>query len=1111
MPPSARPLNLALECARAAAGCRQTRPADADLLARFACDRDEDAFAELVRRHGSLVLGVARRRLADRHAAEDVVQGTFLALARQAGRLRADTVLPGWLHTVAYRLARKTQAAVGRRPMPRLPGDTASSTADPLAQVSGRELVALIDAELARLPVIYRLPLILCALEGLTRDEAAARLGWTVGALRGRLERGRDLLRTRLAASGLTVPTVLAGGLLASSAEAMPATLVQAVTRAAVVVPTAAMAVKLLVFAAVVLTALGVGTGVALMPGGQPGPKANPPMPMTVGPAVPQPRVDAEGVPLPPGVLARLGSSRMRHAENVYRAEFAPDNQSLAAAGVEGLRIWDNTTGKSIRSFASSEKTDLLALHHSAVPQELLTIWRGEPTSLRVYDAKTGRETRRVDMAAGYVQSATLSQSGRLAALVWLDSKLIRVVDTTTGKELFRLPVTGHVGRGMVFSPDDRTLAIAELPGKLRLHDTATGVVTAEFQKDGREGLFAIFSPNGRILVTLTVPITGSATDINLWDVPTGTLLRRITGPDVVSTLQVSFSPDGAYLATSGRYPDVILWETTTGREVRRFRCRTSVGVTAFSPDGKTLAAGSSWGTITLWNIATGELLPASADPILGFSEVRFADGGRRLVGTAERIITWDVATGREVIRYPPTVAGYHLPVVSPDLLPIIANRGDPRDGLAALSPDERLVASRGEPQDGLFPIDLRDAATGKVVRTVGGRTAFWSPVAFTPDSRRLIVADLDKQIHVFDVGDGRDLATFAGHKGSISKLAVSPDGRRLASMSADLSARGDWAVRVWDLRTFKEIRRIVPRRGSAFDAAFSPDGMRLVIVGGDPGRPNDRGEVQLWDLESGREVRSFEGHTERVGHVAFSPDGRALATGSLDNTLRLWEVSSGVERRRLTGHTGMIYSVAFSPNSRMLAASSPDAPVYLWDIYGRSDPQPLSTTDDLNQCWTDLAATDAAVAFRSIRRLIAAPDAATALFRDKLKLVPPADAARVKHLIDKLDSPKFADRQAAAKELESVADRAADQLWATLAETKSAEMRQALQAILDRLDAATPETLRAMRAVEVLEQVGTPTAHEQLKALAGGATGATLTRAAAEALKRLGSVPTGR
>jgi hypothetical protein len=106
--------------------------------------------------------------------------------------------------------------------------------------------------------------------------------------------------------------------------------------------------------------------------------------------------------------------------------------------------------------------------------------------------------------------------------------------------------------------------------------------------------------------------------------------------------------------------------------------------------------------------------------------------------------------------------------------------------------------------------------------------------------------------------------------------------------------------------------------------------------------------------------------------------------------------------------------------------------------------------------------------------------------------------------LVRRLDGPRFADRQAAAQELERLGDRAAAGLRAALKEPNSAEARQAVQRLLDTMEAGTPEALRAARAVEALKHVGTPAAKAHLTALAGGAAGARLTAAAADALQRL-------
>src|SRR5262245_20683582 len=161
-------------------------PPDAELLARFARDRDEAAFTLLVARHGPMVLRVCRRALGDAHAAEDAFQATFLVLARKAGQLARPDALTGRLHGVALRVASGLRAShrLGRLAGPALP---ARPDTDPFAQLSAREVLTLLDEEIRRLPEACRVPVILCCLEGLTQDEAARRLGWTPGSVKGRL------------------------------------------------------------------------------------------------------------------------------------------------------------------------------------------------------------------------------------------------------------------------------------------------------------------------------------------------------------------------------------------------------------------------------------------------------------------------------------------------------------------------------------------------------------------------------------------------------------------------------------------------------------------------------------------------------------------------------------------------------------------------------------------------------------------------------------------------------------------------------------------------------------------------------------------------------------
>jgi RNA polymerase sigma factor (sigma-70 family) len=186
--------------------------ADVELLERFTARREEAAFTALVRRHGPMVHGVCRRLLHNWHDAEDAFQATFLALARSAGAVGRGGSVGGWLHRVAYHAAVKAKARAAHRDERERQVER-RLVADPLAEVSGRELLAVLDEELHKLPERLREPLVLCYLEGKTRDEATRELNWSLGTLKRRLEQGRAALHTRLAGRGVAPVALLAAGI----------------------------------------------------------------------------------------------------------------------------------------------------------------------------------------------------------------------------------------------------------------------------------------------------------------------------------------------------------------------------------------------------------------------------------------------------------------------------------------------------------------------------------------------------------------------------------------------------------------------------------------------------------------------------------------------------------------------------------------------------------------------------------------------------------------------------------------------------------------------------------------------------------------------------------
>ncbi|MBN9517678.1 sigma-70 family RNA polymerase sigma factor, partial [bacterium] len=337
----------------AALGTDAPGPADAVLLARFAADRDAGAFELLVYRHAPLVLRVCRAVLRDHHAAEDAAQAVFLSLARQASAVRGDH-LAGWLFRVSRRVAARSAR---RRPPPAdvidpdaLPAPAPTPAPDPAE-------VRLLHDELARLPEAYRAPILLCYFEGLTRAEAARRLGWPPGTVDGRLARAKDRLAARLARRGLA-PSLLAAavetappgfaGVVAQAAVAYSAGTATGLSTSIVTLAnqetrrTTMGKLAKVVGAALSLGVVAAGLGIAAVGAGPAGPAGQPP-----APAKP-PEPGAPAADLPAGAVVRLGSAALRHPDLLTHLRFTADGRHLLSYGNGKLRRWDARTGAAV-------------------------------------------------------------------------------------------------------------------------------------------------------------------------------------------------------------------------------------------------------------------------------------------------------------------------------------------------------------------------------------------------------------------------------------------------------------------------------------------------------------------------------------------------------------------------------------------------------------------------------------------------------------------------------------------------------------------------------------------------------------------------------------------
>ncbi|HEV3122713.1 MAG TPA: RNA polymerase sigma factor, partial [Isosphaeraceae bacterium] len=213
---------------------------DGQLLERFATGRGEAAelaFSALVERHGPMVMRVSRSVLSDPHDAQDAFQATFLVLIKKARGLWVRDSLGPWLHQVAYRTAACARATEERRRKhERYAAKMAAVSPTKNEDWVDHDWEQTLHAEIERLPENYRVPIVLCDLEGRSHEQAARHMGWPIGTVKSRLSRGRERLRVRLRRRGLAPNACLLATALQSAGpdELIVQSLVRSTTGAAV-------------------------------------------------------------------------------------------------------------------------------------------------------------------------------------------------------------------------------------------------------------------------------------------------------------------------------------------------------------------------------------------------------------------------------------------------------------------------------------------------------------------------------------------------------------------------------------------------------------------------------------------------------------------------------------------------------------------------------------------------------------------------------------------------------------------------------------------------------------------------------------------------------------
>jgi WD40 repeat protein len=537
-------------------------------------------------------------------------------------------------------------------------------------------------------------------------------------------------------------------------------------------------------------------------------------------------------------------------------------------------------------------------------PDGKLLVSGGPDGMLRMWNAAGTREVRSIQAHGERINVLTFSRDGKLLVTGCRDGTA-KLWDTATWREL--RTVTGHPTweHGLALSPDATRLAISYLD--LSLVDTSTAKLLQVLKGHTYLITSLAFTPDGNRLASGAWDGT-----VRLWDSHTGRELKKLIAGRQGSTA-VAISPDGRTLFSGSLDGLLQSWDLETGKELSNLRLHSNkITRLVFSPDGKRLASTSDDTTVKISHLNPGakiEILRGHSSPV---TDVAFSPGGD-VVATAgwdTTIRLWDAASRQEP-----------SPLIGPA-------RGS--SSSVAFSPDGSCLA-----QGGAYGTSVRDASTARVLWTELESLSSYpagngNALSFDPQGRILASACDDGVVHLRDARNGQLLRRLPSPvDGRCASVDFSPDGRMLAA--------GNEGGRIvfWSPLDGRRIHELAAHTKSLTCVAFSHDGKYFASAGaesdGSPGGPSDH--VSLWDVSTWREIRRLVGHAGVICSVVFGPDSRQIFTGGRDQTIRVWDVETGAMLRVYRGHADDVQCLSLSPDGKRLASSSDDRTTKIWDV----------------------------------------------------------------------------------------------------------------------------------------------------------------------------------